>query len=254
MSYFITELRLRNEPLFLFGLACALLAGIFIVLSQVSQIEVSGANAWLKPFKFAISIAIYSWTMAWFCAYLQDFNLALFNWTIIALLGFEIIYIGLQASRGQLSHFNRTSPLYMALYSAMGIAASLVTLYTAYIGFRFFAGEFPELPTYYLWSIRLGIALFVIFSFEGAIMGGRMSHTIGGPDAGGGLPILNWSRKFGDPRIAHFIGMHALQILPLLSYYILKSTRLTLATAVLYGTLAAFTLVQALQGKPFHKI
>ncbi len=254
MSYFIQELRLRNEPLFLFGLACTVLAAIFIVLSRFSTIEVSGSNAWLKPFKFAISIAIYCWTMGWFCAYLKDFNLPLFNWTIIGLLGFEIIYIGLQAGRGQLSHFNNSSPLYAGLYAAMGIAASLVALYTAYVGFRFFAGDFPELPIYYVWGIRLGIALFVIFSFEGAVMGGRMSHTIGGADAGDGIPILNWSKKFGDPRIAHFVGMHALQILPLLAYYLLKNTRLTIATALLYGALAVFTLVQALQGKPFHKI
>lgn len=247
-------LRQRNEALFIFGAVNLILAMLFLILSRTTNIEVAGTNAWYKPIKFALSIGIFSWTMAWFTGYLEPGRgTTIFNWAVILSLGFAILYIGLQAGRGQLSHFNISTPLYSGLYNLMAIAATTATLAAAYIGYRFFVGEFPELPVHYLWAIRIGILLFVIFSFEGFVMGSRLSHTIGGPDGGAGLPFLNWSRTFGDPRVAHFVGMHAMQVLPLLSFYVLKDVKLTFVAGGVYAALAVYVLVQALQAQPFLK-
>lgn len=253
MINFIEELKSRNETLFYFGLICLVSALVFLSLTKFSNTQVYNVSAWYKPFKFAFSIFLFAWTMAWYCYYLPSFNINYFSWAVIVLLGFEIVYIAIQAYRGQLSHYNLSSPIYSVLYVSMALAASLVTIYTAYVGLLFFTNSFPALPNYYLWAIRLGIIIFVVFSFEGFVMGSRLTHTIGGTDGGTGIPLLNWSTKFGDPRIAHFIGMHALQVLPILSFYLLKNTKATIAMAVLYSLLAVFTLVQALQGKPFFK-
>ena len=102
----------------------------------------------------------------------------------------------------------------------------------------------------YIWAIRLGILIFVIFSFEGALMSSRVSHSIGAINDNSNWWILGWSKTVGDLRVSHFIGMHALQILPLLSFYILKNTKATIVISIIYGLLAASTLVQALNGKP----
>lgn len=253
MKEFLIELSLRNDLLFWFGVSNLLLATLFLIFSRVSNAQVLGINAWIKPFKFALSIAIYAWTMAWFIAYLPDFNKGLFAWIVIILFGFEIIYIALQSARGQLSHFNISTPLFRSLYMLMALAATAVSLYTAYVGLLFFTRSFPQLPLYYLWSIRLGILLFVIFSFEGFLMGARLSHTVGGADGSIGLPLVNWSVKYGDLRIAHFVGMHAMQLLPLLSYYLLRNSFLTLLLALVYAIVATLILITALQGKPLVK-
>lgn len=254
MIDFLQNLKTRNETLFYFGLICLIFAIVFLALTRLSNIQVYNINAWYKPFKFALSTCLFAWAMAWYVYYLPTFNVNFFNWSVIILLGFEIIYIAIQAGRGQLSHYNTSSPIYSMLYVMMALAASLVTLYTAYVGLLFFQNSFPTLPIYYLWGIRLGIIIFVIFSFEGFVMGSRLTHTIGGPDGGAGLPLVNWSTKFGDPRIPHFIGMHALQVLPILAYYLCRNTKAVLVIAFFYAFLAFFTLNQALKGKPFIKM
>jgi NO-binding membrane sensor protein with MHYT domain len=132
----------------------------------------------------------------------------------------------------------------------MGLAITIVTLYTAYIGVLFFTQPFPDLPSYYVWAIRLGILVFVVFSFEGALMGSRMNHSVGAINDNSNWLIVGWSKTVGDLRVSHFVGMHALQLLPLLSFYIFKNTKATIIISLLYGLLATNTLVQALKGKP----
>lgn len=253
MIDFIQQLKSRNEILFYFGLICLILSFVFLLLTKTTTTQVHQVSAWYKPFKFAISIAIYSFTMAWYCSYLSAFNINLFNWTVVVLWGFEIVYIAFQASKGQLSHFNITSPMYSILYSLMAIAATTVTLYTAYVGFLFFKHDFPNLPHYYLWAIRLGMLIFVIFSLEGFAMGSRLNHSVGALNDNSNWFIIGWSKTVGDLRVSHFIGMHALQVLPVLSFYVLKNTKLTVGLSIAYGILALFTLIQALQGKPLFK-
>ncbi len=253
MIDFLQQLKNRNESLFYYGLICLILSLIFIILTKISNTQVFNVNAWYKPFKFAFSTFLFVWAMAWYCYYLPNFNIKLFNWSVIILLGFEIFYIAFQASKGQLSHYNISTPIYSALYSIMAIAASLVTLYTAYVGILFFTNSFPDLPNYYLWAIRLGIIIFVIFSFEGFAMGSRLNHSVGAVNDNSNWFIIGWSKTVGDLRVSHFIGMHALQVLPILSYYILKNTKLTIGLSIVYGILALLTLIQALQGKPLIK-
>ncbi len=250
MIDFIQNLKSRNESLFYFGLICLLLSIIFLILTKTTNTKVYEINAWYKPFKFAFSTLTFAWAMLWYCHYLPNFNIKLFNWSVIILLGFEIFYIAFQAGRGQLSHYNISTPVYATLYSLMAVAAALVTIYTAYVGILFFTNSFPELPNYYVWGIRLGILIFVTFSFEGFFMGSRLNHSVGALNNNSNLFIIGWSKTVGDLRVAHFIGMHALQILPLLSFYILKNTKATFVLAFLYSLLALLALIQALKGKP----
>lgn len=250
---FLHALRFRNEALFWFGLICLAFAGVCLILSWVTSTQVFHVNAWIKPFKFALSTTLFVWAMAWYMHELPTFDHRWYDLTVIVLLSFEIGYIALRAAQGQLSHFNVSTSANATLYSLMAAAITLVTVHTAYVGMLFFTAQVAPMPAHYLWAIRLGIILFVVFAFEGFVMGGRMSHTVGGPDGTGGLPLLHWSYTHGDLRIAHFVGMHALQVLPLTAFYLLRSTKATIALSLVYALLALAVLVLALNGRPLIK-
>ncbi len=254
MMEFLATLKHRNEPLFWYGLLCLAFALVCLVLAQLTTTTVFNVNAWIKPFKFAFSTTLFVWAMAWYIGHLPTFDHRWYSWTVIVLLTFEISYIALRAAQGQLSHFNVSTGANATLFSLMAVAITIVTLYTAYIGALFFTPRVAPLPPHYLWAIRLGILLFVVFAFEGFVMGARLSHTVGGPDGTPGLPLLHWSYTHGDLRSAHFIGMHALQVLPLLSFYVLRSTWSTTLLAALYALLASAVLVLALRGKPLVRM
>ena len=242
----------RNYLLFVFGLLNLIAAVVFLFLMKFPGSANAGNSNFLKPLKFALSIATFSWTIAWYVYELKSQgSITVYSWVVVITLGFEIIYITIQGARGQMSHFNTSSPFYASMTILMGIVASVLTLWTAYIGMLFFTGNARSMPEYYLWAIRCSIILFVIFAFEGGLMGARMSHGVGQIQNDGRLPFVHWSTRIGDLRVAHFIGMHALQVIPVLSWYLLKNTKATLVIAFAYGLLATFTLLQALKGKSF---
>jgi hypothetical protein len=248
---FFSQLQRRNPLLYWFGWLNILAALVCIVMIQTTDTIVLGINAWIKPMKFYISIGIFCWTMAWYMYHLQKQRaVRAYSWMAVIVFIIETVIITWQAANGRLSHFNVSTPLYGILFSVMGIAITVLGVWTLWVGVLFFRQKQFDAPTAYIWGIRLGIILFVIFSFEGGMMAGRLSHTVGAADGGAGLPILNWSREYGDLRIAHFFGMHALQILPLLGYYIFRKKQQIIAVSVVYFLAVSFVLLRALQGTP----
>jgi hypothetical protein len=255
MVHFLQTLNDRNKALYYYGWSCFIAVLVCVLLFFITDTQVLGINAWIKPLKFFLSAGIFSWSMAWYMGYLDaPRKVAIYSWMVIIVLGFETIYIAIQAGLGELSHFNDTDQFHLLIFGLMGLAITVMTLWTGYIGWLFFRQKFPELPLAYVWGIRIGILLFVIFALQGGVMGQNMAHTVGAPDGGAGLPLVNWSTAYGDLRIAHFLGMHALQLIPILSYYLIKNAKVTIAFGLAYFLLTTLILFQALNGIPLIRL
>jgi len=252
MKDLLHELQQRNELLYFAGLINLLAAVACLILIVVDKRQLVGINVWIKPLKFFLSIIIFHWSMAWYLHELARPNaVKWFSIMVVAVLAFETIVIAGQAARGQLSHFNISTPTNGLLFSLMGVAIVVLTLWTAVMGFMFWQKTCPpHLPSGYWWGIRLGILLFVVFALEGGLMASRLQHTVGAPDGGPGIPMLNWSKNNGDLRVAHFVGMHALQVLPFVGYWLFKKPAEIIALALVYALIAVYLFVRALGGKP----
>jgi hypothetical protein len=236
----------------------------FIVLAIASLYdsqEVLGINRWIKPLKFMISSTIYLWTLAVYLYHLPDYRKAagrLIALGATAVLIGENILIVMQALRGTTSHFNLKTPLDSAIFGVMGLMILFNTFLVVYLTILYFRAEI-KLPQALVWGMRLGLIVFLAGSIQGGYMSAQIGHAVGTTDGGAGLPLVNWSTEGGDLRIAHFVGLHALQALPLFALMVfllqkrfsaIRPTMLTIVFSFLY--FASFTLVfiQALKGKP----
>jgi len=255
----LAELRRRDRFLFTVALVNAALAGLFTVLMLVDGRTLLGRNVWTKPWKFATSIAVFSATVGWL---LPSLSLAerverRASYIIGTAMLIEITLISGQAARGVRSHFNASTPLDGGVAAAMGLTITVSTLVVVYVLWRILRTR-PPLSAPYLWGIRAGMLLFVVASFEGYLMIANGAHSVGVSPSAPGLPVLNWKLTGGDLRIAHFVGLHALQVLPLTGYVASRWDRLSDRDALrvvggvgaLYGLLVAATFVVAMLGNP----
>ena len=246
-------------------LAAAAVAGLFF-----DPRVITGAPAWLKPLKFAISTGIYALSFALLLGHVRGYpRLTRAIGTLTAVtLGIELLIINLQAARGTTSHYNLQTLFDGVLFQVMGagILAFWICQLIATVVLLQQKFDDPVLA----WSLRLGMALTAIGAAVAYLMvlphpgqleafhGGGIvgAHTIGGADGGAGLPFTNWSRDHGDLRAAHFLGLHALQIIPLVGWLVARfalqrahQVRLVLTAAASYAGLLGILVWQALRGQ-----
>ena len=241
----------------------------------VDRRVITGAPAWLKPAKFALSTMIATWSFA-FCIASTRIWPRVTRALDLALsvgLAIEIALIDMQATRGTTSHFNVSTSLDGTVWAVM--AVSILCIWLGMLLLTVVLFRQPYASSAWGWSLRLGMVLALIGTGSGGLMtlpnsqqlaeahaSGRLpivgAHTVGAPDGGRGLPVTGWSADHGDLRVAHFLGMHGLQVLPLLAWWIGRrrfagddraQRNLIFAVAVSYLALFGLILWQAFRGQ-----
>lgn len=224
-----------SRPLAAYTVAMAVLAVACVVGLALDPRLLGGQPIWAKPFKFSVSFVLYGATLVWMVSLLT--GTVARRWAgrlgaVVAVAGsIEMIAIVGQVVRGRASHFNVATPLDLAIWSTMGTTIVVLWLATAAIGVLLLRER--TLPTSTAWAVRLGLAVALLGMAAAFLMTGPTgaqiaaapvtgmptagAHAVGVPDGGPGLPLVGWSTTGGDLRIGHFVGLHALQAVPLLA-------------------------------------
>jgi hypothetical protein len=253
----VQQILRRNKILFWLGTIHLIFFSMLFGYSFFNETLVLGINSMIKPMKFALSIWIYSWTMALILHYVNDKKqVKIYSQVAVVSMLFEQIAIVYQAFRGELSHFNTSNTFGIVLFSLMGIFILALTLWTAHITHVFFKQKTYTLPPTMVLSIKIGLIYFTIFSLFGGYISGLKGHTIGSTDEGNGLFFLNWNTTYGDLRVAHFFGIHSLQIIPLFGLLVGKwdmDIKAVWVFSLVYLVYILFTMAQGLSGLPFMR-
>ena len=167
----------RFSPLLtLAGLASLGLIPLFILAALVDPRAITGAPAWIKPLKFATSIAIFSATFLWLLTYVQGHARLVKLAASITGLGLlvETALIVMQVLRGTTSHFNVSTPFDAVVFSLMGGFITAVSVCTLLLAILLIRQRLPD--RVFAWSLRLG--LIVLLTWQ-ALRG----QSIVAPDA-----------------------------------------------------------------------
>ncbi|MGH8793422.1 MAG: hypothetical protein ACRDXX_12360 [Stackebrandtia sp.] len=269
--HYLPSLEKPHRPLVVFAAVMAVTAVVAAIGLIVDDRVITGASVWAKPLKFSLSFIFYGATLAFLIPLLRK-RKRLGWWmgtVIVAASTIEMAVIVGQVVRGRASHFNTSTPLDTALWALMGqtiVVLWLATLTVAVLLWRQNIGDRAL-----TWSIRLGMLVGLVGLALGFLMtmpqdgqapGAAGGHGVGVPEDGAGLPLLGWSTVGGDLRIPHFVGMHALQVLPLIALVLVwaarrrvrladEATRVRLVWVAAAGYLGLVGLVtwQALRGE-----
>ncbi|MGR0219099.1 hypothetical protein [Agromyces sp. ZXT2-6] len=264
-----------HRPLLILTIAMVALAGASVVGLLLDDRVLVGQPIWAKPLKFSLSIAIYAVTLSWLIRLTRG-RLRRVSWwagTIsAAALVVEMVVIVGAVVAGTTSHFNVSTPLATALWSAMAASIVVVWIATLVVAFALFRAPLGDAAR--TLAIRAGailalggMALAFLMTSPTAeqladFRGIAGAHSVGVADGGPGIPVLGWSTVAGDLRIPHFVGMHALQALIVLVMALEWASRrvavladprvrfgLVLIAAVLAAATTAVVTVQALAGE-----
>ena len=205
----------------------------------VDQRVIAGAPAWLKPAKFGIAITAYLITLRWMIGYVRGRGRLLTVLAIVmsAVFAAETGWIDVQVLRNTTSHFNEATAGDAVAYYAAGGGISLVFVATIIVAVVLLRQRNWDRGI--AAGVRWGLGICVLGMVEAISMtvnesGGDSSggHTVGAADGGPGMFLTDWSLEHGDLRIAHFVGLHSLQALPVLAFLLARLTRLDEATRV----------------------
>ena len=220
--------------------------------------HILGLNPWVKPLKFDISIVIYLLSAAGILSGLVGWRRSrlVIGWGIGLAMVVEDFIISMQSLRGVRSHMNYTTLFDGVAFGIMGVLIAMNTfLITWLLVLVCFNQTQWRKPI--AWGVRLGLLALVAGSIEGVLMVQHGAHTVGAPDGSAGLFFVNWSRQYGDLRVAHFFAIHALQAMPLLGWLLTRTTlpqRAQLASVaagfVVYMAAVGALFAQAMAARP----
>ena len=218
----LAELLDRQRALATYGLAMLGLSVLAFALQSVDpRLLDSGVNVWVKPAKFLSSVGILAVTAAWYFGYVRPERrrapLMRFTVGLLLLAGtFELAWIVWQGANGLESHFNNDTAFYALMYGLMGIFAVLLVATVLPLAWEIGRRPAPGLSGDFVVALVVGLVLtFLLGGGFGGAIAANGGHSVG-PEAGA-VPLFGWNRAGGDLRIAHFVGIHAEQAIPILA-------------------------------------
>lgn len=224
---------------------------------------IEGSPVWMKPLKFALSLAILFATLEIVERRLSErvrngWTLSITVLLMAAAFLSEMAYIFFQAAQAEKSHFNYSTPFHEFMYTVVMAGGSVALVAgVGLIGWLAKRDNEADLSPVMREAIWLGFILsFVVTMIVAGYLSSNGGHFVGThPEGGPTIPLFGWSGVTGDLRPAHFLSLHAMQVLPLVALWLERQNvkgalRVVRSVAVGYTLVTLGVFSMALAGMP----
>ena len=255
----------RREPRF--ASATVFFALMILPIYAAMQLDdrtYQDINIWIKPMKFTLAAVVYLGTLAWFAGWMKweirsGRAYRWFSRAVVAATVFELAWVYGAAANGIGSHFNTSSALMGALYTAAGMFVMVMMLAAPVYAWAIARNHRLDLDA----GLRTGVIVSLCLTFVltvaiASYLASQPNHFVGGnlSDAEGGM-LFGWARDGGDLRAAHFFALHAMHFVPafaLAAMFVVGEAmrrRAVVGFAAAYAAFTVYVFVEALMGRPF---
>jgi hypothetical protein len=234
-------LSLASRVLLCYGLLMAIALLITYAWSLNDYRLIREVGIWVKPMKFMSATALFAMTTLWLIKVANSHvdQTSDYNWIVALLIStslFEVVYISYQASKASASHYNISDPYHAFMFGVMALAAVGLTSSQAWLAWEIWKEQSGiDMPVESLGVIMGLVMTFTLSTISGFMLGGNQ------PPVGQGLPIVGW-HLHKDIRPAHFLGVHAQQLIPIWGLITAKFMGSFAHTGLLIGIVAYFMI------------
>ncbi|WP_344481300.1 hypothetical protein [Glycomyces endophyticus] len=220
-----------HRPLLVLGIACGVVALASLAAIPFDDRQILGESVWIKSFKFGFSFFAYCLSLAWLLSHMTKLRRTgwVFGTVFAVVSAAEVGVIVAAAAMGTYSHFNASDDPFNQVVQLAFQFVPVMFLANAAIAVLVLFQRIGDRAVTAV--IRWGLALSSLGMFAAffiVTVGGQgqrtqldangdeiplnAGHGVGDLD-GNGMVLTGWSTTGGDMRVAHFIGLHGIQVL-----------------------------------------
>jgi hypothetical protein len=220
-----------HRPLLVLGIACGVVALASLLAMPFDDRTILGESVWVKSFKFGFSFFTYCLSLAWLLAHMTRLRRTgwVFGTVFAVISAAEVGVIVAAAAMGTFSHFNASDDAFNQVVQGAFQFVPVMFLANVVIAVLVLFQRFGDraVTAVIRWGLLLS-SLGMFAAFFIVTVGGQgertqvdangnevplnAGHGVGDLD-GNGMFLTGWSTTGGDMRVAHFIGLHGIQVL-----------------------------------------
>ena len=246
MATVVKEQLKRNSILFWYGLINIFFFVFCFGISLFDKTEVLGKNAWYNPMKYYLSTGIFIWSMGWYLYFLNNIvQRRIITWCLLITSLTQTSIVLLQSISGLPPFYTNNTPFNNLVCNFQLTNYVVFFVLMLVITYLFYFQKKNSKSQHFTWGIRLGMIVFLIGLLIGFYI---LINFINASDNNYNVAlneIVFNKKKQGNFIIPFFLGIHGLQIIPLLSYYFFQNKKQVVNFTLLYFIMMIVLLFMA---------